>query len=585
MRVRPDFLAALLALSLSWGCGESPESVSPIAPEKAAPAGPGSEALRTSITFGPFDGSSWGPNVMFRWSSPGASRFRWTLVTREEYVEDTGLPFTTAGVIAWADSLTFHPDGNGGYDTSRPAWIESRDFVARMGPLEEFEPGGARHLYCFGVRAVDHGGLEDLQVPWNFRRFTVTTSLAGPRIFLSSDVAGSWRTGDPVSPHEVFVGDGIRFEWRAAPGQSGTPVRGFSFAVDDTSHWAPLSGDLVSWPRGDDVWRPAPGPHAFWVKAVDESDFVSVLEARLDVFAGPRSCAPGDRDVLVVLDTDPVSLITSYGVLPIGYEAIERALVDTWFAGYDYRVFETHGVDIPSAADLDCASSVFWIHSSSAGDGDDSVLESLHRGGSLTPDPQVLLPSYVAAGGNFFLCGVQPVEAMRYFRRPDGPPFIQQIPIVFSRTLTDTSLVPHWAATRLGIDRINATVGNTFAQPALRLSVATSELPGSYPDLLFDPLRWPDGPVQGGFGFYDRDVQPLTGSGAEIAYTVNDTGLPLAVRNLHGPGLNGSTFFLGLHPYWVQEPELVQLLQAVLADFGETMVGPAPRAAASSGSR
>ncbi|HMB70176.1 MAG TPA: hypothetical protein VKU85_12725, partial [bacterium] len=55
-------------------------------------------------------------------------------------------------------------------------------------------------------------------------------------------------------------------------------------------------------------------------------------------------------------------------------------------------------------------------------------------------------------------------------------------------------------------------------------------------------------------------------------------GLPLAVRRLNGPGLNGSTFFLGLHPYFVQEPELVQLLQAVLADFGEVPVGPVARA-------
>ncbi|HMB71670.1 MAG TPA: hypothetical protein VKU85_20330, partial [bacterium] len=372
MRPRPGFLFLLSLIAVSSGCGERPDSISPAAPA-GAPAATAASLL-TAITFGPLNGGTWGPDVTFRWSSPGGSRFRWTLVNREEFVTDTGLPFSTAAVIAWADTLQFHPDPGGGYDTSRPAWIETRDLIARLGRLPEFETGGGRHLHCFGVRSVDRDHLEDLQSPRNFRIFSISSTLAGPRMFLSSDVAGSWRAGDPVTPHEVFVGDGIRFDWRAVPGQSGTPVRGFSFAVDDTSHWAPLSGDLLSWPHGDDVWRPAPGPHTFWVKAVDESDFASVIEARLDVFAGPRSCAPADRDVLVVLDTDPSSLITSHGVWPVGYETIERTLVDSWFAGYDYRVFQTYGTEVPSAVDLDCASSVFWIHSTSAGDGDSSVL-------------------------------------------------------------------------------------------------------------------------------------------------------------------------------------------------------------------
>jgi hypothetical protein len=560
-------LGAAALLAFFSGCGDEPSSISPASPGAAAVAGASSlsaATFQTSITFGPFDGGTWGPDVTFEWSSPGADRFRWTLLTKEEFETDTGLPFTTLGVIAWADTLAFHPDLAGGYDKTRPAWIESRDFRARIADLPRFTGGGQQHLYCFAVRAVDRVEVEDLAVPRNFRVFTVSP-LGGPRIFLVSDLGGVWNQGDPVLPREVFVGDGMRFEWSALPGVSQTPVKAFSFALDDTTKWAPLSGDLTSWPRGDDVWRAAPGPHTFWVKAVDEGGFTSVLEAQLDVHAGPRACAPADRDVLVVLDTNPITMVTTYGIWPMQYEVIERALADIWFAGYDYRVFETHGTTAPSAADLDCASSVFWFHGASAGDGDNSVLTMLHRGGStVEPDRATFLSSYVAAGGNLFLCGVQPVQAMRYFGRIQGAPQFQQIPVWFERTLTDPFYFPHWAATRLGIGRINASVGNTFpsGQSPLRLSVATSSLPGEYPDLAFDPLRWPDGPVQGGFGFYDRDVVPLAGSGAEVAYTVNATGLPVAVRRLTDPGVNGNTFFLGLHPYFVIEPSFVQLMRA-----------------------
>jgi len=37
-----------------------------------------------------------------------------------------------------------------------------------------------------------------------------------------------------------------------------------------------------------------------------------------------------------------------------------------------------------------------------------------------------------------------------------------------------------------------------------------------------------------------------------------------------------------LHPYFVQEPELVQMLDAVLADFGEVPAGAPDRAAVTS---
>lgn len=571
------FLALIALLGPPVGCGEEPISPSPTAP--ARPAAPASESIavagpaasramfQTAITFGPLDGGSWGTNVTFKWSSPGASHFRWALLTALEYSQDTGQPFTTAAAVAWADTLRFHPDPNGGYDLTRPAWNETQDFAARFVDLPEFAPNGQRHLYLFAVRAVDRSGIENLSVPNTFRRFAVNRSLTGSVISLVSDVAGTWRSGSPIGTREVFVGDGgLRFEWSAVPGPSQTPVLAYSFALDDSTTWAPFSPDLTSWPRGDDVWRATPGPHTFWVRAVDEGGFVSILEARLDVFPGPRACAPPDRDVLVVLDTNPLTMISN-GYWPSSYETVERALADIWFAGYDHRVFQTHGDTAPAAADLGCASSIFWFHSALAGDGDHSVLEGFHRGPFADPDRHVLLSSYLAAGGNLFLCGLQPVQAMRYFEVL-GNPQLQTLPVLFDRTLTDPTFAPHWAATRLGIGRIVSSIGGVVT-PQTRLAVATSSW-GEYPDLPFDPLRWPGGPTVGGFGFYDRDVRPLAGSGAEVAYTADATGIPVAIRRLTSPGVNGNVFFLALHPYFVLQPSFLQLVDAVMADFGET---------------
>jgi hypothetical protein len=127
--------------------------------------------------------------------------------------------------------------------------------------------------------------------------------------------------------------------------------------------------------------------------------------------------------------------------------------------------------------------------------------------------------------------------------------------------------------THLGIDRTDATVGNTRgpADPALRLRTATSEVRGcfgAYPDLDFDPLTWPNGPIEGGFGFYDRGVQPVVGD-ADVVHMLNDTRVPLAVRRLRPPEGFGKTIYLGFHPYLLQRPQVGELFHAALSDFGE----------------
>jgi hypothetical protein len=133
-------------------------------------------------------------------------------------------------------------------------------------------------------------------------------------------------------------------------------------------------------------------------------------------------------------------------------------------------------------------------------------------------------------------------------------------------------LLPHWAATTLGIDRISESIGNTdFSALEFRMSRAKSKVSG-YPDLNFDPLTWPQGPIRRGFGFYDRGITPIPGSGTEVIYTFNDSNLPVGVRRLTAPGVNGNTVLLALHPYFVERPAFRSLVRAVLTDFGEVMI-------------
>lgn len=533
----------------------------------------------TTITFGPSDGSTWGPSVEFEWTGADEDgvvlAYQRALVTKEQYSWDTGRPFQTQAAIAWIDTLTYYPVGPGERKDSLPWEYTEVDSVVYPG-VSEFDSQGADALYIFAVRAIDDAGATEqiLTAPANLRRFTIDPNLAGPRIFLRSNSAGAWRAGEPLVTRAVFAGQGLRFSWRATPGQSQTPVAGFSYAVEDTADWTPFSANSLEWPvqipnEPEVLWFPPEGPHRFFVRAIDLGGFVSLLEARLDVFGGPKECAPEPEDdtVLVVLDTNAVTMVTSNGVWPVGYELIERALVDYWFEGFNYQVFQSDQGRRPlDISILNCATSTVWLCSAAVGDGDNILFDGYH---SSPPNP---LSSYVSAGGNLFVLGVTPVQAMRYFERADGPPAVQQIPVLFSRTLTDTTYLPHWASTHFGIARINLSVGNTASQAEAgnRLNVAKAVVAG-YPDLPFDPLTWPDGPVQRGFGYYDRDVLPIAGA-AEVIYRANTVdGPPIGVRRLRDPQTGGSTVYMGFHPYWVERPAFRQLVRAVLTSFGETL--------------
>jgi hypothetical protein len=320
----------------------------------------------------------------------------------------------------------------------------------------------------------------------------------------------------------------------------------------------------------DELWFPDPGVAQFFVRAIDAAGFVRTLVATLEVFAGPASCPPQNRYVLAVLDTDPASIMNNE-IWPPDYRAIERTLVEYLLDGYNFQIHETRGFEKPRMDQLDCASSTFWLHSADPMNNDTSVLINYHRPRPNSNQPvfQNPLPSYIQSGGNLFLCGIQPVNALRYFEEiPEGPVLQLNFPIDFCSTLDTSDFMPHWVATQLGVCRVEDSITQSLDLPVL--SLASSQITGGanpYPDLPFDPLSFPNGLEKGGFRYFDTGIDPT--SEAEVIYTDDATGEAIGIRKLTAPGTNGNTIYLGFHPYFIQKSAFREFLQAALADFGE----------------
>lgn len=532
----------------------------------------------TEINFGPLSGRLWGPSVQFDWTGTDEDGvvvgYERALMTSEQNFWDTGKPFKTPEFIAWLDTLSYYPVGPGQRKDSLPWEFTDVDSVVFPG-LSEINSQGTRQLYVFAVRAIDNAGAKEkvLSEGPNVRRFNIDPALAGPTIFMRSNSAGSWRTGTAKDTRAVFAGQGLRFQWRAVPGPALTPVAGYSYALEDTSNWTPYSPNTKEFPvqtPGDPevTYSPTEGQHRFFVRAIDQGGFVNVLEARLDVFGGPRKCLPERQILLVVLDTKPDGLIQD-SIFPLDYADIERSLADYWFGDFNFQVFQTGTNSTLDAAILNCATSTVWFCSGTDG----LLFEKFHK---TPPNP---LASYVSAGGNLFVVGVSPVGLMRYFELEQGGTQQQTIPLDFTKSVTDTTFLPHWALTHFGIAKILKSI-NAVPPTVERLAVARAMVPG-YPDLPFDPLTWPNGPVVRGLGLYDSDVIPVSAlpnpqsypeaANAEVIYRANTTGgVSLGVRHLEDPLNGGSTVYLGLHPYFIERPAFRQLIKAVLVSFGET---------------
>ncbi len=527
--------------------------------------------------------SRWGSRVVFYWNSSDddgtVESYKYALTSVYDYARITGDTFPNVGeIIDWLDTLTYYPRPGGGFFEDSLVWRDTEeDSVAFENVITTF---GSPNSVIFGVRAIDNAGAEEVVLERNANVvvFNVDRAANGPVITINSNIIGTWRNSTPRTPRGVFATSGIRFNWRATPGPSGSEVAGFRYAVDDTSDWTPYSLNNEEYPvqvseDGPDLWFPDGGPHTFFVESIDRAGFSSVLPVNLRVFEGPQFCPGEDRYILVVTDTNPGALIQDSRVFPASYREVERSLISYYFEDYNIQLHETVSNVPPEVNQMDCASSMFWFLSTDAGADDPSVLESYHDA------PPNVLPSYIASGGNLFICGIQPLNAVRYFEDNEGQTREEgNTPVIFSSSIQDTSVVDHWMTTQFGISQIDQTVDIVDAlDPSLRVARAHSLVrtgPNPYPDLNFDPLSWPNGPQYRGFAFYDRGIQPVLRSDstqvAQPIYAVDDENGPvMAVRKLTSPGPQGNTMYVGFHPYFVDKAAFRQFLRAVLTDFGE----------------
>jgi hypothetical protein len=531
----------------------------------------------TEISYGPGQNASWPQRLDFQWEGNDddgvVEYYRYALLLFSYYAMDGGVENPSMGqVLAWVDTLTFFPDPAGGY-TENLVWQETEVDTVTFTDV----PVGQ---YLFAVRAVDNAGAVEkvLTSPANGRIFNISEFVSGPNLSLTSNSAGSWRSGNQTTSREIFGAEGVRFRWLGTQRPNTLPVAGYTYSVEDSLDWEPYSITRTSFPETapgepEVFWYPDEGVHSFWVRAVDRGGATTTLEARFEVFDGPRFVPSAERFVLIVLDTVPLQTGEADAAWPWFYPDMERAWIESMFTGVNYRVWETEGSEPPSVSLMNNASSTFWFHGGDIFSGDDQTVLSRYF-----LDLPNVLSSYLGSGGNLFICGHTPTQAMIFFEKLEtgfetAP---QEYPVQFITTVTDTTYVPHFAYTRLGIEMVQSSQTSAHIDEESGMRVARSlitEGVNPYPDLHFDPLSWTHGPNVRAFSYFDQGLilrMDVSDGVLEPIYAKDDTQDAVGLRWLKGPGLNGNAVFLALHPYFVDRGAFRDFLVAVLDDFGET---------------
>ncbi|MBZ0267542.1 hypothetical protein K8I85_05260 [bacterium] len=545
----PMAILGLVVLLLAGACFDERQ----LSPAPLQPAPRSGSALPT-ITFGPVHLGVWGTFVRVEWEAdPAALHYEYAFTSFYDFAADTGdtTPNSVSVLIAWMDSATVIPG------TAEPMWNET------SGTLVEFpdavDTAHDPNKLIFGVRSIYDGDRAPLAVAQNLIVFDVDSSLAGPRVTISSNY-GECRNLFSAQTPTAMISPDLRFEWETSPGPTQLPAVMTEWSIDD-GPWMPstLGPDHGAYPESEtEFWHPEPGPHQLLVRATDPMGLQDTTSFPIEVVA-----AEG-RGILVVRDTNASSLVP---FVPPFFDIVEEAAVRAWLGGhYSYDIHATHGFTPPTPEQLAAASTVIWLVT--AGDQDPTVLGDAMIGYPFSS----LLESWRRSGGNLILCGTQPSGALRYFRHSCSSVDWASFPIRFDQT-ESPDYVRHFALDGLGLKEIGGTVLNAFNGEWPPLAAAAAERP-HFPDLHFDPLKWPNGTATGGFGCYDGDLVPY--GSADVLYTLNETERPIALADFRGRGRRGSSVFLAFHPYYMNAAEAGALFDVVLSRVGEIRRGEQP---------
>jgi hypothetical protein len=283
--------------------------------------------------------------------------------------------------------------------------IYASDF---LGPdVTSWTSGPYDGLHKFEVWATDDAGASDLTPAT--RQFTCNSALAGPKLYLSSNVFGSYVFQGPVwsssfnLPTPIFAGERLRFFWLASADDYGGEVLGYRHAYDDTSTWP-------AWSLFDTRYQVIPtlGRHSLYVSALDNANVMTRARIYFDVVE-----ASLDDYILIV---DDYNWLENQAVW--GTDADRSTFYDHLLAGSARDRFEwepsehtdSDGARPPDVDALRGASTVIWYA--------DSEQTTLRRLFDPNRAAYNALAGYLRVGGNLIMCGSKILEQVTYDQYP-----------------------------------------------------------------------------------------------------------------------------------------------------------------------
>ena len=501
----------------------------------------------TEITRGP--ASVTGPMVTFEWSARDrdgvivAYDYRLFARAGTEWVQVAPDPSV-------AESITVGPD------------VTSVLF----GPL------AGQHR--FEVWATDDAGAAD-QTP-AVSAFTVNPELAGPKLYIFTNVFGTHTFRGPVWPSRynipvpIFAGERLQFFWFADASDYGGEVVGYRHAYDDTSTWP-------AWSLFDRRFSVVPtiGRHSLYVSALDNANVMTRARMYFDVVE-----ASLDEYILVVDDYNQDEGIPNS---EWGTDEERNAFYNNVLAGYvrdrsewePSQHIEAGNATPPNVDALRGASTVLWYcdySSATIGELFNPFLPSYNA-----------LSGYLRVGGNIILCG------WKVMGQVVGDPY------AISIDEADTTAAAIFIRDYLHIGRIdNSGESANPNSPWAYGYCMHGAIPTPEGEALgFEPVYLDTGDCSGELGNWVHYCDPpaanylhcglnveklinFQGTGLEIYKTKaflnqNYEGETSVVLYLSGDN-RGNACYIGFPLYYCQEEQVTAMINRVMALFGEEKV-------------
>ncbi len=498
----------------------------------------------TSIDRGP--ASVTGPMVTFEWSARDRDgvivSFDYTLFRKQD-----GVWVQVAPDPEVASSITVGPE----------------ETTVLFGPLAG--------LHRFEVWATDDAGARDPSAAVSV--FTVNPELAGPKLFINTNVFGTHTYRGPVWPSKyntplpIFAGERLAFRWNATAEDYGGEVVGYRYAYDDTTTWPAWSVFARRFHVIPDIGR-----HSLYVSALDNANVMTRSRLYFDVVE-----ASLDDYILVVDDYD------FFETNPVwGTDDDRSGFYNRLLAGYERERFEWEpsehilegNAQPPDVETLRGASTVIWYCDFAS-----ATIGQLFDPFQTTYNS---LAGYMRVGGNIILCGWMTTKQIA-----GGSPY----PLAIDEA--DTTAAAVFLRDFLHLGRVDNS--GQSADPGSPWAYGYC-MHGARPTpegqaLGFEPVYIDTGDCAGGepgkwFRFCDEEGTNYYRCGLNVEKTIafqgtameiyatdaylnmNYEGQPSVVLYLTGDN-RGNACYIGFPLYYCQEQHVKLMIDRVMALFGE----------------